>query len=52
MAFFDNLLTGGHLGPAERSEILSAAAAKENSTEQTLARAVALLLARPEAQLT
>jgi uncharacterized protein (DUF1800 family) len=52
IVFFNDLLTGGQLGEAERNEILDAARANENPNQQPLTHAVAQLLARPEAQLT
>jgi uncharacterized protein (DUF1800 family) len=51
LAFFDELLTGGKVIEAERKVILVAASGKEDSDQGRLAHAVALLLARPEAQL-
>ena len=51
-AFYDDLLLGGRLDPAMRDTILKAAGQKSDSQDETLRRAVAMLLARPEAQLT
>ena len=52
LSFFEDLLTGEQAGEAVRKEILDSASAKDSSNRELLARSVALLLARPEAQLT
>jgi len=50
--FYDDLLLGGRLDPATRETILRVAGQNSDSQDETLRQAVAMLLARPEAQLT
>jgi uncharacterized protein (DUF1800 family) len=52
IGFFNELLTGGQIDAAGLKEIHAAAAAGSRTESERIARAVALLLARPEAQLT
>jgi hypothetical protein len=50
--FYEDLLLGRRLDPATCETILSVAGHNSHWQDETLRRAVAMLLARPEAQLT